>query len=88
VRIGKSLVRIGLRLSNYISNLGSRAHGTGYAILTDPAHEFAMAHYYVTETAQRHQLMEAGFLPDIDVETDTEDALPYYLHYAARKASG
>jgi SAM-dependent methyltransferase len=85
VRAAKSAVRIASRLVNYARHARGQVRNADYAILVDPAHEFAMAHYYVTEAAQKRQLVAAGFLPEIDVEADTEDAAPYYLYYAARK---
>ena len=56
-----------------------------YAILTDPAHGFVLRTYYVTADAQRRQLVAAGFSSLVDIEPGTDEAIPYYLYYAARK---
>jgi SAM-dependent methyltransferase len=86
MRSAKAVARVGLRLVNYLRNARRQRRTAEYAILTDPAHEFTMSHYYITPFAQRRQLVEAGFLPAIDVEADTQDTVPYCFYYAARKA--
>jgi len=85
VRSAKAIARVGLRLINYLRNARRQYRAAEYAILTDPAHEFTMLHYYITASAQRQQLIEVGFSPSIDVEADTQDRTPYCLYYAARK---
>ena len=86
VRSAKAVARVGLRLVNYLRNAPWQCRTAEYAILTDPSDDFIMLHYHITAATQRRQLVEAGFLPTIDVEADSQDIVPYCLHYGARKA--
>ncbi|MGE4048062.1 MAG: class I SAM-dependent methyltransferase [Acetobacteraceae bacterium] len=87
VRSAKAIARVGLRLVNYARNRRHQYRASDHAILTDPAHEFTMSHYYVTPAAQRRQLVEAGFGADIDIVPGVDQATPYSLYYAATKAA-
>ncbi len=83
----KALVRVGRGLLNYARNASAQHRSADHAVLTDPAHGFALQTYYVTEAAQRRQLVAAGFSATIDTEAGTEEAVPYYRYYVARKAT-
>jgi SAM-dependent methyltransferase len=88
VNSAKAIVRVGLGLFNYARNAPAQQRKADHAILIDPAHGFVLRTYYITADAQRRQLVAAGFLPLIDVEPGTDEAVPYYLYYAARKRAG
>ncbi|MGE4048280.1 MAG: hypothetical protein AB7F35_25730 [Acetobacteraceae bacterium] len=83
VRCAKAVARAGLQLVNYLRNARRQYRRADHAILIDPAHGFTMSHYYVTPAAQQRQLVEAGFLPDVDIEPDVREGTPYSLYYAA-----
>ena len=88
VSSAKAIVRVGLRLFNYARNAPTQQRTADHAILTDPAHGFVLRTYYITAEAQRWKLVAAGFSSLIDVEPGTDEAVPYYLYYAARKKVG
>ena len=81
----KAVVRAGRGIYNYARNAPAQQRTADYAILTDPAHGFVLRTYYVTADAQRRQLVAAGFSSLVDIEPGTDEAIPYYLYYAARK---
>jgi SAM-dependent methyltransferase len=88
VNSAKAIVRVGLGLFNYARNAPAQQRTADHAILTDPAHGFVLRTYYITAEAQRRKLVAAGFSSLIDVEPGTDEAVPYYLYYAARKTAG
>ena len=55
-----------------------------HAILVDPAHGFVLRTYYVTTQEQQRQIEAAGFSL-IDVVPATDEDVPYYLYYSARR---
>jgi hypothetical protein len=62
-----------------------------YAILNDPAHNFALLHYYIGGAAQLRQLRQAGFNGTVEIfgmagEPVAPGDRSVFLHYAARKS--
>jgi SAM-dependent methyltransferase len=84
LRSAKSIARTAMNLINYLKNAPGQQRTADYAILVDPAHGFVLRTYYVTIEEQRRQLDAAGFSP-IDVVPGTDEDVPYYLYYSARK---
>ncbi len=85
LRFAKAVARAGVNVFNYAKNATGQRRTDDYAILVDPAHGFVLLTYYVSVEEQRRQLRSAGFSSMIDVEPGTDEAVPYYLYYAARK---
>jgi len=85
LRSAKAIGRIGLRLMNYARNANVQHRTDSHAVLIDPAHEFTLHTYYVTADEQRRQLVWAGFSDDIQIEPGTDQEIPYYLYYVAKK---
>jgi SAM-dependent methyltransferase len=81
----KSIARVAINLINYARNAAGQQRTADHAILVDPAHGFTLRTYYVTAEEQRRQLDAAGFSQPIDVVPGTDEAIPYYLYYSARK---
>lgn len=84
LRSAKSIVRSAINLVNYLKNAPGQKRTADYAILVDPAHGFVLRTYYVTIGEQRRQLEAAGFSP-INVVPGTDEDVPYYLYYSARR---
>lgn len=81
----KSIARAAVNLINYLRNAAGQQRTADYAILVDPAHGFVLRTYYVTINEQRRQLEAVGFSSLFDVMPGTDEAIPYYLYYCARK---
>ncbi len=84
LRSAKSIARAAINLVNYLKNAPGQHRTADYAILVDPAHGFVLRTYYVTIEEQRRQLEAAGFSL-INVVPGTDEDIPYYLYYSARK---
>jgi SAM-dependent methyltransferase len=85
IRSAKSIARAAINLVNYLRNAPGQQRTADYAILVDPAHGFVLRTYYVTSEEQQRQIEAAGFSPLIDVVPGTDEDVPYYLYYSARK---
>ena len=85
LRSAKSIARAAINLVNYLRNAPGQQRTADYAILVDPAHGFVLRTYYVTIEEQRRQIEAAGFSSLINVVPGTDEDIPYYLYYSARK---
>ena len=85
LRSAKSIARTAVNLVNYLRNAAGQQRTADYAILVDPAHGFVLRTYYVTIEEQQRQIEAAGFSSLIDVVPGTDEEIPYYLYYSARK---
>ena len=85
LRSAKSIVRAAINLVNYLRNAPGQQRTADYAVLVDPAHGFVLRTYYVTPEEQQRQLAAAGFSSLINVVPGTDEEVPYYLYYSARK---
>lgn len=88
LRLSRALARVAFRCVNYARNRSWEVRADGYAILNDPAHDFALCHYYINAAAQKRQLAQTGFLPEADVTAVDAQSLgaPYALYYVAQRA--
>lgn len=85
LRTVKSIARAAINLTNYLRNARGQQRTADHAILVDPAHGFVLRTYYVTAEEQQRQIEAAGFSSLIDVVPGTDEDIPYYLYYSARK---
>ncbi len=56
-----NLLRLPARTRNHRRLQPMQRFESGYALLNDEAHDFALLHYYITRDAQARQLAEVGF---------------------------
>jgi len=90
-----SLLALRQRLANRRRMRALERHEADYAILNDPAHDFALLHYHITRDAQEAQLAACGYelldcrdLDDRPVAAGAAAAHCPELHYVARAAVG
>lgn len=84
LRTAKAIARSAINLVNYLRNAPGQQRTADHAILVDPAHGFVLRTYYVTTQEQQRQIEAAGFSL-IDVVPATDEDVPYYLYYSARR---
>jgi SAM-dependent methyltransferase len=89
------VAKLARRLNNHWRVRRHRRFESGYALLNDVGHDYAVLHYYIDRATQQHQLEEAGYtlvaayardgrlLGPGDSDDDSPDIL-----YVARSLSG
>ena len=91
VALAKAVVRIGVRLVNYLSNLSCSVRTERYAVASDAGNRFASPHYYVGAAEMKRQIEAAGLIlaavfdekgQMVEPTIERESAL---LYYQARK---
>src|SRR3954463_13472993 len=84
------VLRLGRSIVNYMRFARFRRIEDGYAVLTDPGHDYAVLHHYIDRKLQQQQLEDAGFrlLSIFDsggrrIGPDYDDSLQTSLLYVA-----